>query len=165
MSSCFRKKDMFPLPFNLLLVWNLLSGQSSYCTKHYTIFLQNVEIFRNIFFQRIVFGSRKRKNISKFFWEDFYLSKLMNQLIEMCGSCPWIACITIYCWFKVWTCHKLGGRPIVQWATAFLMDISRLAAEIVHTTSSVGGEEERGFVVAQATLRSPSPLSYENMSP
>jgi hypothetical protein len=127
---------MFPLPFNLLLVWDLLSGQSSYCMKYYTIFLQNVEIFRNIFFQRIVFGSRKRKNISKFFWEDFYLSKLMNQLIEMCGSCPWIACITIYCWFKVWTCHKLGGRPIVQWATAFLMDISRLAAEIVHTTSS-----------------------------
>lgn len=73
------------------------------------------------------------------------------------------ALVLWYCWFEVWTCYKLGGRPIVPWATSFLMDIiSRLAAEIVHTTWSVGGEEERGFVVVAVVCWTASSVFMSN---
>jgi hypothetical protein len=86
-----------------LIAWNII------------LFVCKMLKFSEIFFfQRIVFWSRKRKNILECFFGRFYLStwnlsKLINQLIDMCGSCP---CITIYCWFEVWTCHKLGADPL-----------------------------------------------------
>jgi len=59
-------------------------------------FLENVEIFRYIFSRELFFGQGKERIFWNVFWKMLSskrnLSKLINQLIDMCGSCP---CITI----------------------------------------------------------------------